>query len=252
MFHTEKIIVCQGSIEFLEFEQLKKQAQKLAEHIKTVEVTEETAKQSKKLLAVVNNRIKDLEGQRISIKKNMLEPYQLFENQLKEIVSIVKEADSVVREQIRELEEMERKQKQEALEEIFEKRKGMYRLGDLISFEHFLQPKHLNKTQSIDATEKEMVAFLERTEKDVEVLQRLPDVQSHIDAYIQTFDLAETMVRIQSEKERRDRIQRSQLVSNRETSKIVKTFTVYDEKDFLLVEMYMKNNQIKFTVKDGM
>lgn len=251
-FNKDKIIVRQGSIEFLEFDRLKEEAQNLAQHIKTVKVTEETAKQSKKLLAAVNNKIKDLEGQRISIKKNMLEPYEIFDNQIKEIVSIVKEADSVVREQIRALEEVEREEKRAQIEDIFDKRKDLYTLGMLINFEDFLQPKHLNKTQSIDATEKEMIAFLERTEKDVEVLQRLPNVEGHINAYLECFDLAIAMSKVQAQKERRERIQQSQAVSNNKSSKVVKIFAVYDQKDFLLVEMYMKNNRIKFTVEDGM
>ena len=132
-FNRDKIIVRQGSIEFLEFDRLKEEAQNLAQHIKTVKVTEETAKQSKKLLAAVNNKIKDLEGQRISIKKNMLEPYEIFDNQIKEIVSIVKEADFVVREQIRALEEVEREEKRAQIEDIFDKRKDLYILGVLIT-----------------------------------------------------------------------------------------------------------------------
>lgn len=250
--NMEQIIVKQGFVDFPQYEKLKQQALDLAANIETVEINEETIKSSKKLLATVNKRVKELEDRRIRIKKVLLEPYDGFEKQVKEIVGIVREADSTLRQQVKELEEQERFQKETVLKGIFEKRKVLYTLGDLIQFEDFLQPKHLNKTQSIDATEKEMVAFLERTEKDMEVMRRLPNEQAHIDAYIQSFDLAEAMTRVQSEKERRDRIQRSQVVSNKDTSKTIKTFTVYDQKDFLLVEMYMTNNQIKFTIEDGM
>ena len=46
--------------------------------IKAVEVNEENIKESKKLLAAVNKRLKELEDKRISVKKMMLEPYQLL------------------------------------------------------------------------------------------------------------------------------------------------------------------------------
>lgn len=248
--NMEAIEITQGSVRFPFYEDLKQQALDLAADMKTVEINEETIKDSKKLLAAVNKRCKELEDRRIKIKKLMLEPYDLFEAQVKEIVGIVKDADETLRKQVRELEEKERQIKRNELEFIFCKRKDLYTLGDLIKFEDFIQPKHLNKSQSIDATEKEMVEFLESTEKDVKVMQKLPDLHAHLEAYLKTYDLALAMTEVQSEKERRQKIEASQAIT--EASVITKTFTVFDEKDFLLVEMYMKNNRIKFTVKDGL
>lgn len=250
--NMEEIVVQQGTVEFNLYENLKGQALELAENIKTVEVNDENIKDSKKLLAAVNKRLKELEDRRIKIKKIMLEPYNVFESQVKEIVGIVREADDTLRQQVRDMEEEERHAKREQLEEIFDKRKDLYTLGDLLRFDDFLLPKHLNKTQSIEATEKEMVEFLERTEKDVKVLQRMPDVQAHLNAYLEFFDLALAMTKVESEKERREQLEASKAISKNETKTVTKTFTVYDEKDFLLVEMYMKNNRIKFTVKDGL
>ena len=93
----EGIQIVQGLVNFNDYQRIKKEAEALAEQIKTVEVNEENVKASKKLLAVVNKRLKELEDTRIGIKKSMLEPYQLFEEQVKEIVGIVKEADAEVR-----------------------------------------------------------------------------------------------------------------------------------------------------------
>jgi hypothetical protein len=250
--NMEQIIVRQGYVEFLQFDDLKKQALDLAANMETVEVNEETIKDSKKLLAAVNKRVKELEDRRIRIKKLMLEPYDIFEAQVKEIVRIVKEADETLRQQVRDLEELDRLHKRTQLENIFNKRKVLYTLGDLIDFEDFMEPKHLNKSQSIESTETEMIDFLERTENDVKVMQRLPDVQAHLNAYLGSFNLALAMTQVNQEKERRERIEASQAVSKNETAMITKTFTVYDEKDFLLVELYMKNNRIKFTVKEGL
>lgn len=249
--NMEEIIIKQGFVEFPQFENLKEQALDLATNMKTVEVNEETIKDSKKLLAAVNKRVKELEDRRIKIKKFMLDPYTKFESQVKEIVNIVREADETLRQQVRDMEELDRLHKRTQLESIFNKRKLLYTLGDLITFEDFMQPKHLNKSQSIESTETEMIEFLERTEKDVKVMQKLSDVQAHLKAYLETFDLALAMTQVSQEKERRERIEASQAVSNNEAAVISKTFTVFDEKDFLLVELYMKNNRIKFTVEDG-
>lgn len=249
ILNLEQIFVTQGKVDFNDFENIKRQAQELAQEIGTVEVNDETLKQSKKLLAAVNKRLKELEDRRIKIKKLMLEPYQTFEDQVKEIVSIVKEADVLVRQQVKFLEEKERQEKFGVLKSIFDKRKALYTLGDLLNVNDFLEPKHLNKTTSIDSAEKEMVAFLEKTETDMKVIKKLQYINEHVSAYLSTFDLAQAMTRVNQEKEREKRIEASQGV--KKNALITKTFTIYDEKDFLLVELYMKNNKIKFTVEEG-
>jgi hypothetical protein len=250
IFRPEQIKVIQGSITFPEFINLKEQALQLAEDIETVEVNDENLKQSKKLLAAVNKRLKELEDERIRIKKTMLEPYQDFEAQVKEIVGIVKDADATVRHQVKKLEEMERQEKKDALLDIFNKRKSLYTLGDLIPFLDFLEPRHLNKSLSIDKVEEEMVEFLERTEKDVKVLQKMPDLKAHVAAYLKTYDLALAMTEVQGEKERRQQIETSKAAAKVKPESFSKTFTVFDERDFLLVELYMKNNKIKFQMEE--
>lgn len=86
-----------GKINFNAYEYIKERALNLSENLKKVEVTEENVKKSKKLIAEVNKDVKKLEDHRIKIKKEMLKPYNDFEAQIKEIVAIVKEADSIVR-----------------------------------------------------------------------------------------------------------------------------------------------------------
>lgn len=247
---TEQIKVIQGSIDFPEYKNIKKQALQLAEDIKTVEVNEDNLKQSKKLLAAVNKRCKELDDERIKIKKMMLEPYQDFEEQVKEIVGIVKEADAEVRNQVKYLEDFERLQKEDALKNIYEKRKTLYTLGDLIPFEKFLQPKHMNKTSSIEKVEAEMVEFLEQTEKDVKVLQKMPDLQAHVAAYLKTFDLADAMTKVSKEKERMEQIRASK-ASNESEGVQAYQFTIFNSKDKTLVEMFMKQNNIKYEMKEG-
>lgn len=101
----ESPVVKQGSILFPAYKKIKSDSLLLAQQIENIEVTEENVKQSKKLLAAVNKEVKNLESERILIKKEMLEPYNEFEKQVKEIVSIVKTADEMVRQQVTQMEE---------------------------------------------------------------------------------------------------------------------------------------------------
>jgi hypothetical protein len=247
--NIQQIIVIQGIIQFNEFENVKQQAIELAEQIGTVVVNEENIKESKKLLAAVNKRLKELEDKRINIKKTMLEPYQVFEDQVKEIVKIVKDADDQVRQAVKYLEEFERLQKEEALETLFNKRKEQYCLGSLITFEKFLKPKHLNKTASIESTEKEMVEFLEQTEKDMKVIKTMENSKAIVSAYICSFDLAQAITHVNEQEQLKKAVEASGAIENA-VRKERYAFVVFEAKDFRLLKLFMEQNEIKFEVED--
>jgi hypothetical protein len=248
--NEQQIIVQQGSVIFNDFERIKQQAIRLAALIKTVEVDEENLKQSKKLLASVNNRVKLLEEKRIEIKKTMLQPYQEFEAQVKEIVGIVKEADDVVRQQVRQLEEEERAIKAEILEDRFKKRIVHYSFRDLFNFKDFLQPKHLNKTTQIDAVEAEMIQFLERITKDLKVIEAMPSAEALLSAYIESKDLAAAIAQVQREEAKRKQIEASAALKKQPTEdKIAYLVSAkcYSQKEMKLCEMILQQNGFEFT-----
>lgn len=245
----EQIFVVQGSIKFNEYEKVKQQAIALAVQIAEVEVSEDNIKQSKKLLAAVNKRLKELEDKRITIKKVMLEPYQLFEDQVKEITKIVRDADTEVRNQVRYLEEFERLQKEEAIKEIFEKRKNHYALGKMIAFEDFLQPKYLNKTASLTAIENEMVAFFERTDADLKVIETMPAAQDLLSAYLVTFNLTAAIAQVNDQNKLKAAVEASGALKKPAADKIayLVSVTVYNQKELKLLEMLLKENDYEFT-----
>lgn len=248
---VQQIVVVQGSIEFNEYEYIKKQAVSLSERIKSVEVSEENIKESKKLLAAVNKRLKELEDRRISVKKMMLVPYEAFEEQVKEIVSIVKDADSVVRNQVKYLEEFERLEKEDEIKKLFEKRKKQYRaLHKVVDFQRFLQPKHLNKTASITATEKEMVEWFEKINNDIQAIQAMNNAQEVLSVYIGAYDLAKAISQVNDRERTREAAEASGVLDKAEVAKNY-LFTVYGEKDFTLIKMFMEQHEIKFDVKEG-
>lgn len=244
----QQIIVQQGSIVFSDFERIKLEAIELAEKINLVEVDDENIKQSKKMIAAVNNKIKELEARRITIKKAMLEPYNQFEAQVKEIVGIVKEAEDVVRQQVKQLEEMDRQQKQNELQQIFESRIRHYSFRNLFGFSDFLKPKHLNKTQSIEATEKEMVDFFKRLATDLKVIESLPNAEATLSAYIDTKDLAVAMTLIAQQEQRKRQIESSQALNRNKQQEFV--FAVFNDKDAKLIQLLMQQEKIQFEMRN--
>ena len=244
--NIQEIQVTPGTIVFNEFEQLKEQALQLAANIETVEVNEENIQVSKKLLAAVNKRVKEMEEKRISIKKEILQPYETFESMVKEIVSIVKNADNKVREQIHELEEIEREEKRNAIHDIYNKRIQHYFFGETFTFEDFLKPQHLNKSVSMKSIETDMVTWLEKIEADILVINGLPNSEEVLTEYYDTKDLGTALRIINDRNERKQQV--SQLVKP-QVSKKTYTITLENEKDFILSQLLLQQNNIKFTVE---
>jgi hypothetical protein len=246
----QSIQVVQGSVVFGSYEELKRQATELAENIRTVEVSEDNIKASKKLLATVNKRVKELEDKRISIKKLMLDPYQLFEDQVKEIVGIVKDADAFVRDQVKSLEEHEREEKRIEILHLWNMRTIHYTFYDLVPFEDFLKPKHLTKTMSLQAVEKEMIQFLEMIQSDINVLYTLDDSEEHIDAYLQSYNLGQAMMQVKEKKERQAQIEKNtQAMTSGPTNNIgfLVSIKVQNQKELKLLEMILQENQFEYT-----
>ena len=247
---VEQIFVWQGSIQFAEFENLKEQALTLANEIRTVEVNEETIKTSKKLLAEINKSVKVLDDKRINIKKLMLEPYQSFEAQVKEIIGIVKEADEIVRNQVRNFEEDQRREKEEILKEKFDKRIVHYSFRDLFHFHDFISPKHLNKSASIEAVEKEMIDFLNRIARDMKAIENMSNPKAILAYYTDVKDLAAAITLHEQQEARERQIEASKALGKKPAAKISHLISaqIFDPKELALVEMFFNQHEIKYTV----
>ncbi|WP_251033560.1 DUF1351 domain-containing protein [Bacillus sp. ISL-75] len=245
----EQIIVQQGNIIFTNFENLKSQAAELASHIANVEVTDENIKESKKMLAAVNKVVKELEGRRIKIKNLMLEPYQAFEEDVKEIVGIVKEADEIVRNQVRSFEEDQRDQKYKKLHDIFMKRIVHYSFRDLFSLNDFIHPSHLNKSMSIEAVENEMVEFLEKISRDLKAIEVMPDAEAVLSHYTEVKDVAAAITLHSQQEARKRQIEASKAIKkNEERIAYLVTASITEEKELALVKLFFDQHQIKYGV----
>lgn len=247
--NIEKIRVTPGIIQFQEYESLKQQALQLAEQIEQVEVSEENIQHSKKLLAAVNKRIKEMEDKRISIKKEMLEPYNTFEQQVKDVVNIVKNAENIVRTQVRQLEEKEREDKRSNIIEIFEKRVKQYPFDVVFSVGDFLKPQHLNKSVSMKSVETEMVDWLEKKDSDLKVIKTLPNADYVLTEYLDTKDLTIAIQIVNDREERKKQAEKVVKPIKKSVEKVF-VFTLKDEKDMKLVELFMQQNKIKFEKVD--
>lgn len=231
-------------IRFDDYEKLKAQAEEIANFVSQVEVTEENVKEAKRLLAEINKSLGVLNRRRIDVKNYILAPYEAFNAKVKEIETIVKDADSLVRGQVREMEEAERAKKEQVLRDIWTKRIELYRFCKIFDFEDWLKPKHLNKTQAISKSEKEMTEFLEKSETDLEVLYGMDDADNLILEYRCCHDVAEAIQRTKAKHERLEEQERAlEAVKKIAPGKIA--FIVSEDQESF-TELLLKTNNIEF------
>lgn len=235
--------VKRGEIEFNGYEKMLKEATEFSNKIRSIDVNEESIKNAKKMLADVNKRIKFVEENRIAIKNELMVPYVEFETKIKHILGIVKEADGVIRDKVRELEELEREEKENTIKSIFNSKIKFYNFNDLVKFEDFLKPNMLNKTYSINKIEEEISSFLEEIKNNFEVIKTFDNSEEILEEYLKNFNLAIAINRVNSRKEIKKKI-----------NEVVKTnvkylFIIEDEKEAKLVELLLKENKIKYNME---
>lgn len=231
-------------IQFPEYERLLSEAQVVAQEIDRMSVTEDNLKVVKKTLANVNKAVKRLNDERIKVKNAILGPYSDFEKQIKEIEAIVKTADEHVRQQVRDMEEAEREEKRKELEDIFTKRIQHYDFAKVMCFEDWIEPQHLNKTTKIQKAEADMTAWLEKVERDVEMLSGMDRAEDLIREYKSTRDIAMATMVVENETRAAEHQRK---VIQEATGKEEYHFKVYSKKDMKFVEMLLNENKIEFT-----
>lgn len=240
----DAVKIRQGIVEFPTKDEFIANARMVAETIRDTEVTEETVKANKKMLAASAKVRKAIDEKRIEVKKAMLEPYLAFEEDCKEIIAIIDEAETIARAKVRKLEEQEREKKEEDLKEVWTLRFRPYK-EDLafLTFEDFLRPQHLNKTETIKKVEEQMAQWLEARRNDIRVISTMPDSLEIMTEYKSCIDLALSINTVQERKRRAEEISK---VIPKEKKEPITIFIIENAKDAKLTEMLLNENNITY------
>lgn len=239
------VTVATAPVNFPAYEHYKQQAQQIAEYINGIVLTEDNVKDVKKELAAARKITDGLDRKRIDIRKVILSDYTKFEEQVKEIQKIIKDAEDELRVKVREMDEEERAAKKEEIHAIWCKRYPMYSLSQYLEedavFEKWLTPQHLNKTASIKSVEKDMVEWLEKTDKDLKSIELMD--KEYLIEYLNCLDLSEAIAATNIRMGIRSEIDKDE---EDEGDEATAAFIITGEKDIKFTEMLLKENDIEF------
>lgn len=136
------------------FEELKKE---LADHLEIYEnmpVSLENKAERKKDLAMLRKVKKAVSDRRSEVKRQWLEPYNVFDTQVRELLGLIDRPVAVIDDQIKELESRERMKKLEEIKSLFGEMAANY--TEWLTLEMIFDDKWLNATTSMKKVKEEL------------------------------------------------------------------------------------------------
>lgn len=153
---------------------------------KNIAYTEDQVKDMEKDRADLNKLRTAFESERKRLKKVCMEPYNLFEQQVKEVVALIDEPIQLIDSQLYELEERRKQQKKKDIEALFD----TIGFQTFVTLDNIFDQKWLNASVSLGKIEEQMKSIMYKIGTDVATIGNLPEFSFEaMEVYKKTLDL---------------------------------------------------------------
>lgn len=153
---------------------------------KNIAYTEDQVKDMKKDRADLNKLRTAFESERKRLKKVCMEPYNLFEQQVKEVVALIDEPIQLIDSHLYELEERRKQQKKKDIEALFD----TIGFQTFVTLDNIFDQKWLNASVSLGKIEEQMKSIMYKIGTDVATIGNLPEFSFEaMEVYKKTLDL---------------------------------------------------------------
>lgn len=170
-------------------EQIKEAVVSITEQYRGLAYTEAQLQEAKADRAKLNAMKNDISARRIQVKNALLEPYNKFEAEVKEVVALIDEPIAMIDEQIVAYEERTKEEKRQTLEKFFTENRGT--LPELITFERIFNPQWLNKRSSMTSCKNDIKKLIEDISADLSAIRSALDERYSV--YAEEFYLKREM-----------------------------------------------------------
>lgn len=155
--------------------------------------SEEQMKDAKADRAKLNSMKKAISDRRILVKKEVMKPYEQFEEEVKEVTALIDKPIQMIDNQIKEYEEQVKAEKKEKIKSAYDENIGD--LGEDLPFERVFDSRYLNTTFTLSKALAEVKEKIEKFRTDLETIDGLSSKHklNVRDIYVQTLDLSKAM-----------------------------------------------------------
>lgn len=182
------------------FDELKAEVAERVSYYKDLVYTDEQMKEAKADRAKLRKVIDAIDAQRKQVKADLLQPYTMLEQKLDEIKGIVQEPITMIDNQVKAFEELQKQTKTEAINQAWDDKGTPF---DLMTI---WNAKWLNATYKMSTITKEMDEAIEMYNTSMQTLQSLPEYSFEaIERFRQTLNLGDAMVLVNDLRERAKR-----------------------------------------------
>lgn len=126
------------TIEFVGYDKTLEDVRKLAASMKESTVTEETIKENKALLASVRKQIKELDKERLAVKREVMTPYDELNEKINLLKSLIGEGEEHIAYQIKCFTEAQQEERKQSIKDLFLKYQKSFSAPLWLTFDKFI------------------------------------------------------------------------------------------------------------------
>ena len=127
------------------------------------------------------------------VKKKCMEPYEVFENDLKDVTVLIKEQISIIDGQVKEYENGVKEEKKARLQDVYAETIG--ELAEVLPFERVFETQYLNVSFKESKAATEIQEKIQRVKSDLAAIDALDSKYklNAKDVYVRTLDMSQAM-----------------------------------------------------------
>lgn len=174
-------------------EELKAELSEQLKKYQNIVVTEDSVKEFKQDKANLNRLKTALEDKRKEVKKQCLQPYENFENNIKELVALVEKPIKVIDNQLKEIENKKKEEKANEIEKIYHENIGVFE--PLVPLNKIFSSKWLNTTYKLNDIIWEIKELKTKLESGLQIIEGLnSEFEQQIkDKFFETLDISKAL-----------------------------------------------------------
>lgn len=155
--------------------------------------TEDTVSDAKNDRAALRKLLNEIEDRRKLVKKKCMEPYEVFESDLKDVTALIKEQISIIDGQVKEYENSVKEEKKARLQDVYAEAIG--ELAEVLPFERVFEAQYLNASFKESKAATEIREKVQRVKSDLAAIDALDSKYklNAKDVYVRTLDMSKAM-----------------------------------------------------------
>ena len=195
------------------YEELKQELSEKVSVYENMVYTDDQIKEAKADKANLNKLKKALNDERIRREKEYMQPFNVFKEQINEIISIIDKPVSMIDNQVKEYEQIQKQEKANKVMEMFNK----LNTYEWLKLQQFADKRWSNSTYTLSKIEQDIKDKLESIAKDLDIISKMPDFSFEAtEVYKSTLDLQKSLdegkrlAEIQARKEEEEKRRREE------------------------------------------